>query len=181
MALCSELGARYLRILAGQAHPTVDTGACIDWVSDAFHAVDAYAKHFDVSLVFENHGKPGAWDNVDFTYDPQNFLRICDRIRDTNIRINFDTGNITAHGEDPMEILPKVLDRVETIHVTDMRHRGSFSPTAIGSGVTPNRAVFQYLKANGFDGWLCIEEASGRGYAGVRDAYEYVKTLWDEV
>lgn len=89
-------------------------------VSDAFHAVDAYAKHFDVSLVFENHGKPGAWDNVDFTYDPQNFLRICDRIRDTNIRINFDTGNITAHGEDPMEILPKVLDRVETIHVTDM-------------------------------------------------------------
>lgn len=73
-----------------------------------------------------------------------------------------------------MEILPKVLDRVETIHVTDMRHRGSFSPTAIGSGVTPNRAVFQYLKANGFDGWLCIEEASGRGFAGVRDAYEYV-------
>lgn len=181
VALCSELGVRYLRILAGQAHPTVDTGACVDWVSDAFHAVDAYAKHFDVSLVFENHGKPGAWDNVDFTYDPQNFLRICDRILDTNIRINFDTGNITAHGEDPMEILPKVLDRVETIHVTDMRHRGSFSPTAIGSGVTPNRAVFQYLKANGFDGWLCIEEASGRGFAGVRDAYEYVKTLWDEV
>lgn len=74
MALCSELGVRYLRILAGQAHPTVDTGACVDWVSDAFHAVDAYAKHFDVSLVFENHGKPGAWDNVDFTYDPQNFF-----------------------------------------------------------------------------------------------------------
>lgn len=47
--------------------------------------------------------------------------------------------------------------------------------------MTPNRAVFQYLKANGFDGWLCIEEASGRGFAGVRDAYEYVKTLWDEV
>ena len=56
-----------------------------------------------------------------------------------------------------------------------------FSPTVIGTGVTPNRAVFRYLKENGFDGWLCIEEASGHGLDGIRNAYQDVKDLWEAV
>lgn len=180
VALCSELGVRYLRILAGQSHPESGTENCLNWVSDYFHRIDKCAKSFGVGLLFENHGKPGAWDDVDFTYEPDNFLRICERIRDTDIRINFDTGNITAHGEDPMDVLPKVMDLVETIHLTDMSKRGEFSPTVIGSGVTPNPQVFQYLKEHGFDKWICIEEASGRGVHGIRDAYCYTRDLLRE-
>lgn len=180
VALCSELDIKYLRILAGQAHPESSEEACIEWVSEAFHEIDKCAKHFGVGLVFENHGKPGAWDCVDFTYVPQHFLKICERIRDTDIRVNFDTGNVTAYGEDPRDILPPVLDLTETIHVTDMAQKGTFSPTVIGTGVTPNREIFHYLKKNGFDRWLCIEEASGRGLDGIRDAYHYVKNLWEE-
>lgn len=178
VALCSELGIRYLRILAGQAHPEVSDSDALEWVSRAFHEIDGTAKHFKVGLVFENHGKPGAWDNVDYTYDPQKFLNICNLIRDTDIRVNFDTGNITAHGEDPMDILPYCLDMVETIHLTDMKQRGVFSPTVIGSGVTPNERVFHYLKEHGFNKWICIEEASNHGLDGIRDAYHYAKSLW---
>lgn len=181
VALCSELDIRYLRILAGQAHPECAEDNCVNWVTDAFHEIDLCAKRFGVGLVFENHGKPGAWDCVDFTYVPAHFLKICERIRDTDIRVNFDTGNVTAFGEDPMEVLPSVLGMVETIHVTDMAQKGVFSPTTIGTGVTPNREVFRYLKENGFEGWLCIEEASGQGLEGIRDVYHYVKNLWEEV
>lgn len=180
VALASELGIRYLRILAGQAHADVSREDCIKWVSDAFHEIDEYGKKFGVGLLFENHGKPGAWDKVDFTFDPQNFLAICRRIGDTDIRINFDTGNITAHGEDPRDILPEVLDRVETIHVTDMAQRGVFSPTVIGTGVTPNAEVFRMLKKAGFNKWLCIEEASGYGLQGIRKAHDDVKKTWEE-
>lgn len=180
VALCSEIGVRYLRILAGQAHPESPSEACVAWTAENFHIIDGYARRFGVGLVFENHGKPGAWDQVDFTFEPRHFLDICRRIRDTGIRVNFDTGNITAHGEDPMEFLPSVLDLVETIHVTDMAERGRFSPTVIGTGVTPNREVFRYLREQGFDNWLCIEEASGNGLPGIRDAYHYVKNLWEE-
>ena len=178
VALCSEIVIQYLRILAGQAHPESSAEDCVDWVDGYFHQIDLCAKAFGVNLVFENHGKPGAWDCVDFTYEPENFLRICERIRDTDIRINFDTGNITAHGEDPMDILPLVLDRVETIHLTDMAKCGEFSPTVIGTGVTPNQRVFAYLKKHGFDKWICIEEASGHGVDGIRDVYHYTKDLW---
>ena len=179
VALCSELGAKYLRILAGQAHPEPSAQECVNWSADAFHEIDLCAKRFGVKLLFENHGKPGAWDRVDFTYDPKNFLEICNRIRDTDIRVNFDTGNVTAFGGDPMDVLPQIFDLVETIHVTDMKEKGVFSPTLIGTGVTPNQKVFKYLKDNGFENWLCIEEASNRGLDGIRDAYRYVKELWD--
>lgn len=179
VALASELNIRYLRILAGQAHKEVSREACIRWVSDAFHEIDAYGKKFGVGLLFENHGKPGAWDNVDFTFEPQNFLDICRCTEDTDIRINFDTGNITAHGEDPRDILPQVVDRVETIHVTDMAQRGVFSPTVIGTGVTPNSEVFHMLKEAGFDRWLCIEEASGCGLEGIEKAHDYVLKTWN--
>lgn len=180
VALCSELGVKYLRILAGQERLEVSAEDCVKWVVDAFHDIDKCAKRFGVGLVFENHGKPGAWNCVDFTYDPQNFLKICDHIRDTDIRVNFDTGNVTAYGEDPMGVLPKVLDLVDTIHVTDMREKGVFGPTVIGTGVTPNREVFRYLKEQKFGGWLCIEEASGYGLDGIRKVYRDVKAMWEE-
>lgn len=178
VALASELEIKYLRILAGQAHAGVSREDCINWVSDAFHEIDPYGEKYGVKLLFENHGKPGAWGKVDFTFVPQNFLDICKRVEDTNVLINFDTGNITAHGEDPRDILPQVIDRVETIHVTDMAECGEFSPTVIGTGVTPNLEVFHMLKEAGFDKWLCIEEASGRGLQGIREAHDYVEDLW---
>ena len=179
VALSSELNVKYLRILAGQAHPETDSDETPGIVSDCFHEIDAYAKKFGVGLLFENHGKPGAWDTVDYTFEPRNFMKIYEKIQDTDIYINFDTGNITAHGEDPMDFLPLVFERIRTVHVTDMAERGKFSPTVIGTGVTPNAKCFLYLKEHGYQGWLSIEEASGHGLEGIGDAYRYVKHLWE--
>ena len=79
-----------------------------------------------------------------------------------------------------MEYLPQVFDLIETIHLTDMREKGVFSPTVIGTGVTPNARVFRYLKEHGFDKWICIEEASGHGLDGIRDVHAYTKQLWEK-
>lgn len=180
IALCSELHIQYLRILAGQNHPGIDVEESVANVADYFAKLVPYAQEYGVELLLENHGKPGAWDNVDFTYEPQNFLKICEKIQGLDIGINFDTGNVTAHGENPMDFIDPVLDRTQTIHVTDMEEQGRFSPTTIGTGVTPNPEFFAHIKAKGFDNWLCIEEASGRGLDGIRDAYHYVKETWEQ-
>lgn len=181
IALASELGIKYLRILAGQAHPGLDRAQGIEWVSESFCRIAPLGERYGVGLLFENHGKPGAWPRVDFTYDPEVFLEICERISDTGIRLNFDTGNVTAFGADPLEIVKPVVGLLETIHVTDMCEKGRFASTTIGQGVTPNREFFRYVKQNGFDNWLCIEEASNCGLAGIRDAYHFVRDTWGEV
>ena len=122
-ALASEIGIRYLRILAGQAHPEMGIEEGIGHVLDNFKKIAPYGEQYGVGLLFEDHAKPGAWERVDFSYPPDIFLRICQGIRDTSIRLNFDTGNITAYGCDTMEVLPKVIDLVETVHVTDMAEK----------------------------------------------------------
>ena len=175
IALASEIGISYLRILAGQAHPEMGIEEGIGLVVDNFKKIASFGEYYGVGLVFEDHAKPGAWDHVDFCYPPEIFLRICEGIRGTSIRVNYDTGNITAYGGDAVEVLSKVIDLVETVHVSDMSEKGRFSPTTIGAGVVPNKEIFHLLKKNGFNGWLCIEEGSGRGLEGIKIAHSFVK------
>ena len=177
IALCDALGVQYLRVLAGQAHEEVSVETGIALAVEYLQQADAYAKKYSVRLLYENHAKPGAWDRVDFSYPLDIFMKIFDELRDTNIRLNFDIGNVVAQGKDPLEVLEKVIDRVETVHISDMAQSGQFSPVEIGTGVCPIEQVIKRLHDYGFDGWLCIEEASQHGISGIANAWNYVHHL----
>lgn len=178
IAVASQLGVENLRVLAGQAHPEMGIEEGLALAIDGLRRASDVARRYHVQLVYEDHAKPGAWDYIDFSYPPELFLRVCEGIRDTDVKINYDTGNITAAGGDTVEVLKQVIDRVATVHVSDMREKGTFCPTGIGHGVVPNGELFTLLKQSGFDGWLCIEEASGRGLAGIAEAHQVVRTAW---
>lgn len=180
IAVCSQLRITYLRVLAGQAHPGVSRADGVAYAVEGLLSCEAAAKAYGVQLVYEDHAKPSAWDYVDFSYPPELFLQIAGQLRGTSIGVNFDTGNITAYGEDPRVILPQVIDMVKTVHVSDMRESGTFSPVLIGEGATPLRDLFRQLKEHGFDGWLCIEEASGMGMEGICRAVANTRRLWQE-
>jgi sugar phosphate isomerase/epimerase len=179
MALCSQLGIRYLRVLAGQAHPETTRANGVRWALENLFEADLIARTYDVRLLYENHSKPSAWKYIDFSYPIDIFLEIFEGLKNTGIRLNFDIGNITSLGLDPLEVLPRVLDRIETIHISDMMKSGVFAPVAIGTGVVPIGEVLSVLKRNGFAGWLCIEEASNQGLAGIAQAAAYVRETWE--
>ena len=181
IALCDQLGVRYLRVLAGQKHDGVglEEGICL--AAEHLCQIDMMAKKYDVKLVFENHAKPGAWDNVDFSYPIDIFYEVFDRLKGSNIRLNFDIGNIAAQGKDPLEVLERVIDRVETVHISDMAEYGKFAPVEIGTGVCPILEVIERLNEYGFNGWYSIEEASGHGMEGIINSYAYVRKLSEEL
>ena len=85
-----------------------------------------------------------------------------------------------AYGEDPLPILERVLPNVETIHVSDMKRKGEFSPVLIGTGVVPLKEIFSFLKEKGFDKWFCIEEASFTGMDGIKKAVDFVRETWEK-
>lgn len=178
-ALCSQLGIRYLRVLAGQAHPATPRDKGIVWAVENLRQLAEDARPYGVTLLYENHSKPSAWQYVDFSYPIDIFLEILDGLRHSDIRLNFDIGNISSLGLDPLAVLPRLFDSIETIHVSDMKEVGAFAPVAIGTGAVPIKAVFSYLKNRGFKGWLCLEEASNQGLAGIRRAAEFVRSAWD--
>lgn len=180
IALSSELGARYLRVTAGQAHPATGTEDGITWAVENLLVAAEVADRLGVQLVFENHSKPGAWDYMDFNNRPEHFLRIAESLRGSSIAINFDTANILVAGsDDTLGVLDQVYDRVVSIHVAETATKGEMDPVALGTGLAPIPAVFSYLKARGYSGWLSLEEWGNRGVEGVRTAVSYVRETWE--
>ena len=178
IALTANLGAPYLRILAGQAHPETEIEQGIDWVVDAFSRMQSVARDLGVQLLFENHSKPGAWRYSDFSHPTDIFLRIVEATADSDIKINFDTGNTLVYGDDPLAVLEKIADRVVTVHAADTACRGKLQPVVVGTGIVPFDDIFKFLRQREFDGWICIEEASSTGTAGVRKAVDFVRDAW---
>ena len=183
IALSSYLGAKYLRITAGQAHPKTPVEQGIQWVINFFKRSTSVSEKFNVQLVYENHSKPGAWEYPDFSQPTERFLRIAEALRDTGIGINFDTANPQVYGDDPLQTLHQVIDNVVTIHVADTAEAGKLVPVpaVIGEGLVPFNEIFRRLKQRGFDGWMCIEEASNTGREGVKKATDVVRKIWAEV
>ncbi|MCG3146791.1 MAG: hypothetical protein PCFJNLEI_00225 [Verrucomicrobiae bacterium] len=169
MTLAAQAGAKYVRITAGQAHP----GGDVRWVVDAFRQAMDFAT--DVTLVFENHSKPGVWQYPDFSHPTDIFLKIA---KETGIAINFDTANTLVYGDDPLPVLEQVADQVVTVHIADTARRGKLEPVVIGTGAAPIRECLSFLKRRGFAGWLCIEEASRTGRSGFVGAVDFVREAW---
>jgi len=180
MASAQALGFRYLRITAGQNHPGLMFEDALAHVSEYFLGAQEYAKEFGVTLLFENHAKPGAWDLADFSFDPKAFLAIAASIKGSQVGINFDTANAVACGENAAGLYRRVSGQVVTIHLNDTRTVGALTPCALGEGLVDFSGFFAALRETGFDGWLCIEEASGRGTAGIQPAVDFVKSCLRE-
>lgn len=179
IAVTSELGAKYLRVLAGQAHPQTSRAEGITWAVENLKCACETADKLHIKLVYENHAKPGAWDYIDFSHPTDIFLEIVERTRDADLKINFDTANTIAYGDDPLPVLKKVIDRVETIHAADTSTKGVLTHTLLGTGLAPFKEMFSLLKKAGFDGWICMEEGSRQGVEGVVKAAEFVRTTWN--
>lgn len=173
------LGAEMVRVTAGQAHPETEREAGVAWAIEGLRRLVEATRNSGVTLVYENHAKPGAWVYTDFSQPPEIFLQIVRGTADVGLRINFDTGNAATFADDPVELLRQVIGRVTSVHASDSSQRGQLKHTLLGTGITPFTALFGELKKVGWDGWICMEEASNQGYAGVQAAAQFIRQAWE--
>lgn len=179
IALCDELGVEYLRVLAGQSHPGIERKEGVENAVHYLRLAQEFSQKYSTRLLYENHAKPMAWDYVDFSYPMDIFMDIFKGIRESGIRLNYDIGNAVSLGLDPIGVYEQLKDHVATIHLSDMKEKGQFSPVAIGTGAVPIPQFLDRLRQDKFDGWLCIEESCGNGMEGIRTAVGYVKKCLD--
>lgn len=179
VGLAAVLGAELVRVTAGQAHPPTTRDAGIKWATENLVRLVETTSHYGIKLVYENHAKPGAWDYTDFSQPPDIFLEIVQRTSQVGLGINFDTANATAFADEPLELLEQVIQRVTSIHAADTATRRRLNPVLLGTGLVSFGPIFGRLKQAGFDGWICIEEASFRGEEGVRAAAQFVRQTWN--
>lgn len=176
--VAAGLGAEMVRVTAGQAHPETGREDGIRWATEGLRRLTDRTRKSGVRLVYENHAKPGAWAYTDFSQPPDVFLSILRATADVGLGLNFDTANATAFSRDPLELLDQCIGRVVSIHAADTAVHGELRPVLLGTGLAPFEAIFRKLVRADWNNWICIEEASFQGRAGVEKAAQFVRNLW---
>ncbi|GMA24431.1 myo-inositol catabolism protein IolH [Luteimicrobium album] len=193
--LTRELGGpgASCRVLSGQRHPHVDPEQAEEWVVDAFLKLLPVAVELDVVLGFENHYKDGFWTYPEFAQSKERYRRILDRIpRGEHFGVQFDPSNALVAGDDPVDFLREVLDRVVTVQASDryLAEGASMADLAvadgsqgyadvlrhgvIGQGLNDYPEIFGTLAAAGYDGWVSIEDGVN-GWDDLRASVEFLR------
>lgn len=178
-ALISDLGFKYARVTAGQNHPNLDLQETAKRCVGCFERMIPVSQKYGIEMVFENHSKPGAWPLIDFSFEKEAFLAVYEKMKDLPMSINFDTANAVACGANATELLETVIDKVKTIHLNDTLTIGSWTPCTIGEGLVDFDSIFAVLNKHKFDNWVCIEEASGKGFPGIDQSVKFARTYID--
>ncbi len=195
--LTAQLGGKFCRVLTGQRREDVSREDGIRYSVECISASIPYAAERDIILNIENHYKDGYWKYPEFAQHLDVFLDI---INDPALKdspwfgVNFDPSNSIICGEDPLEVLAAVKHRVITMHASDrylisgtledlksqdgsMGYAKNLRHGVIGQGLNDYDAIFSALKAEGFDGWISIED----GENGMDDLRESVRFLREKM
>jgi sugar phosphate isomerase/epimerase len=177
---CTDLGVTFCRVLSGQRRPGLDTDAALGWVAECIHALLPFAQSLGITLVLENHYKDGFWDYPEFAQRQDLFLRLVQAIGPhPAFGVNYDPSNAIVAGDDPIELLEAVKDRVVSMHASDrylksgtladlrqtdatagQGYSGILEHGVIGQGLNDYDRIFTILKSAGFTGWISIEDGA---------------------
>lgn len=176
MERACAIGAKYIRLTAGQAWPDQPEEEMCRRVYDCFKVCGQRAKELGLTVLLENHSKPGAWQYPDYNFDTERFLRLWEQLKTLPVSINFDTANAYALG-DWQRILSAVSGRIATVHINDLTSVEPLDFCLAGTGVVPMETMLEAIYATGFQGEICLEEAAFQGWDGIEKAVVYTQAL----
>jgi sugar phosphate isomerase/epimerase len=165
------------RVLSGQRYPEVDRRQGLEWVVACMEEVLVAARECEVILGLENHYKDSFWQYPEFAQKQDVFLELVAAIADrTHFGVQYDPSNAIVAGDDPLELLRHVADRVVSMHASDrylepgatleeLRQTDGtlgYSPKlkhgVTGQGLNDYHAIFRILAEHNYRGWISIED-----------------------
>ncbi len=183
------------RVLSGQRRPEVSIEQGVAWVVDCISQLLPVAREYDIVLAMENHYKDGYWKYPEFAQKKDVFLQIVNAIPERRyFGVQYDPSNAIVAGDDPIDLLHQVADRVVTMHASDrylaegtslddLRQSDGtlgYSPNlrhgVTGKGMNDYDAIFRILTAVGYDGWISIEDGMN-GMSEMRESIDFLKHM----
>lgn len=165
------------RVLSGPRYPQVSLAQGLAWVVECIEQLLPVAIELDVVLGLENHYKDGFWKYPEFAQKMDVFLALLAAIPNrSHFGVQYDPSNAIVAGDDPLELLRAVADRVVSMHASDRylaegttlaelkQADGTlgYSPNlrhgVTGQGLNDYPTIFQTLAAHGYRGWVSIED-----------------------
>ncbi len=174
LAILEKMGVRYM-FLSVKCN-----GAPKEAVYERLRRAGDAAQEHNVTLTFETHPELGTNGDVQ--------LETMDAVNHPNVRINFDTGNISYYnkGGDAVAELKKVVKLVGTMELKDHNlEPESWTFPVLGRGKVDFPAILELLRKNQFTGPITIEFEGTKGVeldeAGTKqsiaDSVAHLKSL----
>lgn len=165
------------RVLSGQRYPDVSWEQGREWVIECINAVLPVARENGIVLGMENHYKDGFWKFPEFAQKMDRFVSIVDAIEDReHFGVQFDPSNAVVGGDDPLDLLRTVADRVVSMHASDrylaegttledlreadgtLGYASNLRHGVTGKGLNDYDGIFSILAAHDYRGWVSIED-----------------------
>jgi len=186
------------RVLTGQRYPQVSLEQGLEWVTEALEQLIPVAREYDVILGLENHYKDGHWNYPEFAQKQAVFLQVLAAIPERDhFGVQYDPSNAIVAGDDPLELLRQVANRVVSVHASDRylvdgktlddirQSDGTvgYSPYLLhgvtGQGLNDYDAIFSILSKTGFNGWISIEDGMN-GLAEMQQSLTFLEKMRDK-
>lgn len=192
--MTAAFGGQYCRVLSGQRRPEVSRIDGLQYAAECIEACLPHAEAAGVTLTIENHYKDNYWKYPEFAQRADVFCDLIAMIDSPHFGVNYDPSNTLLAGEDPLDLLRRVKNRVKTMHASDRyliegtlddlrREEDSVGYAkrlrhgVIGEGLNDYDAIFSDLAGVGFDGWISIED----GEDGMEQLQRSVEFLRDKI
>lgn len=194
---CHHLGGRgsVCRVLSGQRYPDVGRQQGIDWVCACFEQLLPVAREYGVVLGLENHYKDGFWKYPEFAQKQDVFLELLAAFPEREqFGVQYDPSNAVVAGDDPVELLQHVADRVVSMHASDrylvdgatledlkqsdgtIGYSESLRHGVTGQGLNDYDAIFTILAKHNFSGWISIEDGMN-GLDEMKESLEFLHRM----
>jgi sugar phosphate isomerase/epimerase len=183
------------RVLSGQRHPGVSLEQGLEWAVSAISSLIPLARDLDVVLAIENHYKDGQWKYPEFAQRKDVFLQVLDAIDEREyFGVQYDPSNAIVAGDDPVELLRDVLDRVVTMQASDrslepgttleslreadgtLGYAKGLRHGVVGQGLNDYDTIFALLSGAGYDGWVSVEDGMN-GLGEIRQSIDFLKDM----
>jgi sugar phosphate isomerase/epimerase len=181
------------RVLSGQRYPNVSREQGLAWCVECIEAVLPVARENDVILGLENHYKDGFWKYPEFAQKKDVFLELVGAIGDrTHFGVQYDPSNATVAGDDPIELLTAVADRVVSMHASDryladgatledlraadgsIGYFDKLRHGVTGKGLNDFSSIFSILARHDYRGWVSIEDGMN-GMAEMAESLAFLR------
>ncbi|MFO7973956.1 MAG: sugar phosphate isomerase/epimerase family protein [Candidatus Hydrogenedentota bacterium] len=174
VAVCETMGVKYM-FLSAKRHDAPKEVA----YERLRRAGDIAAQH-GVTIALETHPDLGTNGDV--------HLETMKAIDHPNIRVNFDTANITYYNRntDAVAELKKIIDYVATVEIKD--HTGEFETwnfPAVGQGKVDVPSILELLREHGYRGPITLEFEGIKGVElsetetklAIAESIAYIRSL----
>ena len=183
------------RVLSGQRYPDVSREQGLAWVVECIEAVLPVAREHNIVLGLENHYKDGFWSYPEFAQKMDIFLELLAAIPEReHFGVQYDPSNAIVAGDDPLELLSHVADRVVSMHASDRYLAPGFTLDDLrgsdgsigyfdglrhgvtGKGLNDYDAIFRILRDAGYSGWVSIEDGMN-GLDEMRESLAFLHQM----